>query len=63
MSLNENGPLTQRYYGDSKREATFKYKQGVSWAKFVSQKKTEQPSKLFLTALPDGSTCCLYLFK
>eukprot|EP00795_Rhopilema_esculentum_P002467 gene2467-18125_t len=57
--LNENGPLIKRDYGDAKRETTIKYKRGVAWAKFLSQKQTVAP-KRFLTTLPDGSTCCLY---
>ena len=60
--LNENGPLIQRYYGDSKRETTIKYKKGVAWAKFITQKKNETPPQLFLTTLPDGSCSCLYPF-
>ena len=61
--LNDNRPLNQRYYGDSKREATIKYKKGVAFAKFLSKKKSTASIQLFMVTLPDGSSCCLYPLK
>eukprot|EP00794_Sanderia_malayensis_P006085 gene6085-6788_t len=57
--VNHDNPLVVRNYGDSKRETTIKYKQGVSWAKFLSKKKNET-QKRFLTILPDGTSTCYY---
>ena len=53
----EAGPFITRNYGDSKREATIKYKQGIAMAKYLS-KKTGEIQKRFLTVLPDGTSCC-----
>lgn len=56
--LKIDGPLVTKFYGDTQREATMKYKKGVSWAKRWKNSSEEDKRPKFLTSLPDGTSCC-----
>lgn len=58
--LKIDGPLVTKFYGDTQREATMKYKKGVSWAKRWKNLSEEDKRPKFLTSLPDGTSCCYY---